>query len=174
MEHYYFIRNYKAGILDSVEMELFRAWPSPPQFKEWFKLFRESLGTHSQILVALDEKEKIIGGAGIKIRDKDKPKRKSKEIILMWIFVIEEYRRQGLATRMLKQVQMMERTPVTQMVHFGCCSSMGMQFCGKNGCRLISYEDFTRKDNYGFTKKDQYVSYLQEAKKAARMKLKKK
>ena len=61
MEHYYFIRNYKAGILDSVEMELFRAWPSPPQFKEWFKLFRESLGAHSQILVALDENEKIIG-----------------------------------------------------------------------------------------------------------------
>lgn len=174
MENYFFIRNSKVGILVSVEKELFRAWPSPPQFKEWFKLFRESLGKHSQIIVAIDENEKIIGGAGIKIRDRDLSKRKSKEIILMWIFVVEEYRRQGLATRMLKRVQKMEGAPVTQMVHFGGCTSMGMQFCGKNGCRLISYEDFTRKDNYGFTKKDQYVSYLQEAKKAARMKLKKK
>lgn len=173
MEHYYFIRNSKVGALDFVERELFRAWSSPPQFKEWFKLFRESLGTHSQIIIAIDENEKIIGGAGIKIRDRDKPKRKSKEIILMWIFVVEEYRRQGLATRMLKRVQMTERAPVTQMVHFGCCSSMGMRFCGKNGCRVISYEDFTKKDKYGFTTKDRYVYDQQEAKRAALMKLKK-
>ena len=174
MENYFFIRNYKAGILDSVERELFRAWSSPPQFKEWFKLFRESLGTHSQIIIAIDENGKIIGGAGIKIRDRDLSKRKSKEIILMWIFVIEEYRRQGVATRMLKRVQKKEGAPVTQMVHFGCCSSMGMRFSGKNGCRLISFEDFTRKDKYGLTENDQYLSYLQEAKKAVRLKLKKK